>query len=513
MASHRKPRPGGTRGPGLRGPALATAAFTSVAVLSQTAEAATDDGRPSMEEIEKKIDELYRRADSSPEDEPAARQRAREEEPRQESARRGNRRAKAPEGRVASAAGPDTAASLLAEFPQDHFAQNRVMNRLASRVRDTAERGRTGRSPRTPDAGTDAAPYDVKAAKAAVQRKLATTRDLLSRLTPQEHARPTEPDPAPWGTARPAESDPAPWSDARPAKPDPAPWADARPAEPDPAPWSDARPAESDPTPWADARPAEADPAPWQNVLPAVLAQAAWEDGPSTASGPAAWEDGPSTASGPAAWEDGPSTGSTPATWEDRLPAASAPAAWEGGPSTGSAPATRNGGRPAVAAPAAWEDGLPAVPAPATWEDTGPQTYAAATPSPAPAPAASAASQQATKAEKAIAFARAQLGRPYVSGASGPGSYDCSGLTQAAWRAAGVTLPRAARDQAVAGTPVALADARPGDLVFFHEDSSHVGLYTGDGAMIHAPEPGAYIREEPVHRGGEGLVQGVVRPA
>ncbi|MGY4960138.1 NlpC/P60 family protein [Streptomyces sp. 900105245] len=474
MASHRKPRPGGTRGPGLRGPALATAAFTSVAVLSQTAEAAADDGRPSMEEIEKKIDELYRRADSSPEDEPAARQRAREEEPRQESARRGNRRAKAPEGRVASAAGPDTAASLLAEFPQDHFAQNRVMNRLASRVRDTAERGRTGRSPRTPDAGADAAPYDVKAAKAAVQRKLATTRDLLSRLTPQEHARPTEPDPAPWGTARPAEPDPTPWADARPAEADPAPWGHARPAESDPTPWADARPAESDPTPWADAR-------------PAVLAQAAWEDGPST--------------------------GSTPATWEDGLPAASAPAAWEGGLSTGSAPATRNGGRPAAAAPAAWEDELPAAPAPATWEDTGPQTYAAATPSPAPAPAASAASQQATKAEKAIAFARAQLGRPYVSGASGPGSYDCSGLTQAAWRAAGVTLPRAARDQAVAGTPVALADARPGDLVFFHEDSSHVGLYTGDGAMIHAPEPGAYIREEPVHRGGEGLVQGVVRPA
>ncbi|SED61258.1 Cell wall-associated hydrolase, NlpC family [Streptomyces sp. 2231.1] len=381
MASHRKPRPGGTRGPGLRGPALATAAFTSVAVLSQTAEAAADDGRPSMEEIEKKIDELYRRADSSPEDEPAARQRAREEEPRQESARRGTRRAKAPEGRVASAAGPDTAAFLLEEFPQDHFAQNRVMNRLASRVRDTAERGRTGRSPRTPDA--DAAPYDVKAAKAAVQRKLATARDLLSRLPAQKHARPAEPDPTPWGDA-----------------------------------------------------------------LPVVPAQAAWEDG---------------------------------------LPAASAPATWE--------------------------DGLPAVPAPAAWEGTGPQTYAAATSSAAPAPSAATVSQQATKAGKAIAFARAQLGRPYVSGASGPGSYDCSGLTQAAWRAAGVILPRAARDQAVAGTPVALADARPGDLVFFHEDSSHVGLYTGDGTMIHAPEPGAYIREEPVHRGGEALVQGVVRPA
>ena len=122
-------------------------------------------------------------------------------------------------------------------------------------------------------------------------------------------------------------------------------------------------------------------------------------------------------------------------------------------------------------------------------------------------------SSYATKAAKAIAFARAQVGKPYVWGAAGPGSYDCSGLTQAAWRAAGVTLPRATTDQANAGTTVPLADAQPGDLVFFHDDSSHVGVYVGDGMMIHAPKPGTYVREESVHYDGTSIVHSVVRPA
>lgn len=63
------------------------------------------------------------------------------------------------------------------------------------------------------------------------------------------------------------------------------------------------------------------------------------------------------------------------------------------------------------------------------------------------------------------------------------------------------------------GTTVPLAEARPGDLVFFGDDSSHAGLLTGDGTMIHAPRPGAYIREEPVHLAGEPVVHHVVRPA
>ena len=122
-------------------------------------------------------------------------------------------------------------------------------------------------------------------------------------------------------------------------------------------------------------------------------------------------------------------------------------------------------------------------------------------------------SSYATKAEKALAFARAQIGKPYVWGATGPGSYDCSGLTQAAWKAAGVSLPRTTYDQVNAGTTVSLADARPGDLIFFYDDISHVGIYIGNGMMIHAPKPGAYVREESIYYGGESIIHSVVRPA
>jgi cell wall-associated NlpC family hydrolase len=122
-------------------------------------------------------------------------------------------------------------------------------------------------------------------------------------------------------------------------------------------------------------------------------------------------------------------------------------------------------------------------------------------------------SSYATKAAKAVAFARAQVGKPYVWGAAGPDSYDCSGLTQAAWKAACVTLPRATTDQVNAGTTVSLADAQPGDLVFFHDDISHVGLHVGDGMMIHAPKPGAYVCEESIHHGGTSIIHRVVRPA
>ncbi|MBN3931144.1 C40 family peptidase [Streptomyces verrucosisporus] len=102
------------------------------------------------------------------------------------------------------------------------------------------------------------------------------------------------------------------------------------------------------------------------------------------------------------------------------------------------------------------------------------------------------------KADKVLAFAEAQLGKPYVWGATGPNSYDCSGLTQAAWLSAGVSLPRTTYDQVEAGTRIARADMRPGDLVFFYDDISHVGVYAGGGQMIHAPKPGAEVRYESV---------------
>ncbi|MGP3966896.1 NlpC/P60 family protein [Streptomyces sp. 6N223] len=101
-------------------------------------------------------------------------------------------------------------------------------------------------------------------------------------------------------------------------------------------------------------------------------------------------------------------------------------------------------------------------------------------------------------AEQAIAFADEQLGDPYVWGATGPDSWDCSGLTQAAWRAAGIEIPRVTWDQVNFGTRVTRDELQPGDLVFFYDDVSHVGLYTGDGMMIHAPNPSTVVKYESI---------------
>ncbi|MFF9765613.1 NlpC/P60 family protein [Streptomyces sp. NPDC014636] len=122
-------------------------------------------------------------------------------------------------------------------------------------------------------------------------------------------------------------------------------------------------------------------------------------------------------------------------------------------------------------------------------------------------------SPRASRAGKAVAFARAQIGKPCVWGATGPDSYDCSSLTQAAWRAAGVMLPRAAHEQALAGTPVTAAGIEPGDLVLFFDDDRHVGLHVGDGMMVHAPGPGSIIREESIYGAGETAIRRIVRPA
>ncbi len=115
----------------------------------------------------------------------------------------------------------------------------------------------------------------------------------------------------------------------------------------------------------------------------------------------------------------------------------------------------------------------------------------------------------AAKAAEAIAFARAQLGKPYVWGATGPDSYDCSGLTQAAWAAAGVSLPRTTWDQIKVGTRVSISDLQPGDLVFYNSDNSHVAMYIGDGKIIQAPHTGAVVDIEPVT---EMPIYGATRP-
>jgi cell wall-associated NlpC family hydrolase len=100
------------------------------------------------------------------------------------------------------------------------------------------------------------------------------------------------------------------------------------------------------------------------------------------------------------------------------------------------------------------------------------------------------------KAGKATRFAYAQLGKGYQWGGSGPQAYDCSGLTSAAWRAAGVHLPHNSARQWNAVDPISRAELQPGDIVFYYADIHHVGLYVGDGRIIHAPSYGQRIRVE-----------------
>jgi cell wall-associated NlpC family hydrolase len=360
-----------------------------VALLSQSADAAPEaDDKPSLEEVEKKVDDLYRQAESATDKyngakEKTAKQRKRVDTLLDDVAQRAEKLNEARDrlGSYASAqyrtgaAAPETATFLLADTPQDYFDQTQLMDRMTGRQKEAVDDFVTQQSEtmtkrreatESLEKLTDAQ-GDLKAAKATVQRKLADARELMSRLTAEEKARLAA--------------------------------------------------IEQEKQREAARRAAEL-----------ARQQAAQEQ--------AQREEAPRQESG------SPSPGS--------------------GSSSATAPAD---------------------------------------------------SSYATKADKALAFARAQIGKPYVWGAVGPGSYDCSGLTQAAWKAAGVDLPRTTYDQVNAGTTVPLSQAQPGDLVFFYDDVTHVGLYIGNGMMIHAPKPGAYVREESIYYDGEGSIHSVVRPA
>ncbi|MFJ7331971.1 NlpC/P60 family protein [Streptomyces sp. NPDC101116] len=395
MASHRKSRPTGTRVAGIRTPALATAALTSVALLSQSANAApAADDKPSLEEVEKKVDDLYRQAESATDKynaakEKTAKQRKRVDTLLDDVAQRTQKLNEAREelGSFASAqyrtgaAAPDTATFLLADTPQDYFDQTQLMDRMTGRQKVAVDEYVTQQSEtmKKRQEATESletlteSQGDLKTAKATVQRKLADARELMSKLTAEEKAR---------------------LAAIEKEKREEA-----------------ARKADE-----------------------LARQQAARQQEHEEA---ARQQDGGTASSG--------STGSTGS-----------------GSSSSTAPAD---------------------------------------------------SSYATKADKALAFARAQIGKPYVWGAVGPGSYDCSGLTQAAWKAAGVTLPRTTYDQVNAGTTVPLSQAQPGDLVFFYDDVTHVGIYIGNGMMIHAPKPGTYVREESIYYDGESAIHSVVRPA
>ncbi|MGW5620217.1 NlpC/P60 family protein [Streptomyces olivaceus] len=387
MASHRKSRSTGTRVAGIRTPALATAALTSVALLSQTANAAPSDDRPSLEEVEKKVDDLYRQAGSATEKYNAAKEKTSKQRKKVDTllddvAKRTQKLndARTELGSFASAqyrtgaSVPETATLLLADSPQDYFDQNQLMNRLTGRQKTAVDdyvtqQSETMKKRQEATEGLDTltdSQNDLKTAKSTVQKKLATARELLSELTAEEKAR--------LAAIEKKKQDEAARKAAELAKQQAAAEAERKRQE-----------------------------------------QAAQQQG------------------------SGSSSGS----------------------SESSTPGTSNG----------------------------------------------------TQAQKALAFAQAQIGKPYVWGATGPGSYDCSGLTQAAWKAAGVTLPRTTYDQVNAGTTVSVSQAQPGDLVFFYDDISHVGLYVGDGKMVHAPKPGAYVREESIFYDGESSIYSVVRPA
>ncbi|MEW1997229.1 NlpC/P60 family protein [Streptomyces coelicoflavus] len=397
MASHRKSRPTGPRVAGIRTPALATAALTSVALLSQTANATPSDDRPTLEEVEKKVDDLYRQAGSATEKYNAAKEKTSKQRKKVDGllddvAQRTQKLNDAREelGSFASAqyrtgaAVPETATLLLADSPQDYFDQNQLMDRLTGRQKSAVDdyvtqQSETMKKRREATEGLETlteSQNDLKTAKSTVQKKLATARELLSELTAEEKAR--------LAAIEKKKQEEAERKAAELAK-----------------------------------------------------QQAAQEEAERKRREEAAQQESGSGSSGTS---DG--TGSS-------------------GSSGSSTPGASTG----------------------------------------------------TKAEKAIAFARAQIGKPYVWGATGPGSYDCSGLTQAAWKAAGVTLPRVTYDQVNAGTTVSVSQAQPGDLVFFYDDISHVGLYIGDGMMIHAPKPGAYVREESIFYDGESSIYSVVRPA
>ncbi|WP_050794866.1 MULTISPECIES: NlpC/P60 family protein [Streptomyces] len=394
--AHRKPR---RPSPALArtGFGVTTAALTSVVLLAPQAGADPGAARPSVEDVQRKVDSLYREAGTATQKYNAAKERTDEQRAQANGlidalasstedlnhSREDLARYAAAQYRDASGGFAGTATMLLADDPQSFFDQKYVLDRLAAdqhtKVREFRDQQAATARKRTEAQESlnqlTAAQQDLRTSKTEVQGKLAQARELLTRLTAEEKARLAELERRKEAEAKKKAEEAA----ARQKKK-----------------------AEAEQAAAAEAAKKES-----------ATADSATGTGAGAGAGTSA---GTGTASG---------------------------------------------------------------------------SYTA-------------------KAEKAIAFARAQMGKPYVWGATGPGSYDCSGLTQAAWKAAGIDLPRTTWDQVEAGTRVSIDDAVPGDLVFFYDDISHVGLYIGNGEMIHAPKPGASVRVESIYY---MPLYGVVRPA
>lgn len=114
-----------------------------------------------------------------------------------------------------------------------------------------------------------------------------------------------------------------------------------------------------------------------------------------------------------------------------------------------------------------------------------------------------------SKGHRAVRYARKQLGKPYKWGAEGPKAYDCSGLTSEAWAHAGTPIPRTSQEQWAQLERIPLTELRPGDLVVYFPDATHVAMYVGKGKVIQAPRPGERIRISPI---ASNPVLGAVRP-
>jgi cell wall-associated NlpC family hydrolase len=117
--------------------------------------------------------------------------------------------------------------------------------------------------------------------------------------------------------------------------------------------------------------------------------------------------------------------------------------------------------------------------------------------------------QASEQGKKAVEYATAQMGKPYVWGAEGPDTYDCSGLTSQAWISAGQPIPRTSQEQWKQLKRIDIEDMRPGDLIIYFDDASHVAMYIGDGAMVHAPRPNRTVT---IAGAGSMPILGVVRP-
>ncbi|MFF8195960.1 NlpC/P60 family protein [Streptomyces bobili] len=113
------------------------------------------------------------------------------------------------------------------------------------------------------------------------------------------------------------------------------------------------------------------------------------------------------------------------------------------------------------------------------------------------------------KGDRAVRYAVRQLGKPYEWGAEGPKSYDCSGLTSEAWRAAGSPIPRTSQEQWAELKHIPLTELRPGDLVIYFPEATHVAIYLGEGRVVQAPRPGAEVKVSPI---AANPVLGAVRP-